>query len=306
MARHISSLLIASVELLMALRASSYFPFLILATLTTTLLGCASGTGYTSGFQSLEPFAKGGHFFTVYYVAVVSDSAGIDQDRARRLTCYAQAPDDVSAYNAIPVSIKNTFYDHAYRHDVVNSLHSLHGGDTKAVNHRRETLQKLTVESLKEGPESDWKTGFIIHALGDSYAHVHGEFEAPEAYGEKVGHFFASISGNDPDDVYAGDNYKEFDAYIRALYVALANPSDPEYEANRKNLESVVSQIKDNAGIANKGDEAFIKLLMTLTINPITPSVCGQLNSSLDDVQVRDFLSKLTGELLYVEASNDK
>lgn len=285
----------------MSKSARRNFLILVLITVFATLQGCASGTGYTSGYRSMEGYKAGGHFYTVYYVAVVSAEAGIDRDRAKRLTCYAQAPDDVSAYNAVPVSIKNTFYDRDYRHDVVNSLHSLHGGDTDAVNHRRETLQKLIIRSLKEGPDSDWKTGFMIHALGDSYAHVHGDFDSPKAFGEGLGHFFASIGGADPDNVYADENYKEFDAYVQALYAALADPSNPEYEANRKNVELVVGQIKSNNGKPNKGDKPFIRLLVSLTKDPILESECSQLNSQLDDSQVRAFLSKLTTELFYVE-----
>ncbi|MNF44749.1 hypothetical protein D3C84_258660 [compost metagenome] len=284
----------------MAKSARCNFLILVLITFFATLQGCASGTGYTSGYRSMVGYEAGGHFYTVYYVTVVSDEAGIDRDRAKRLTCYAQSPDEISAYNAIPVSMKNMFYDRDYRHDVMNSLHSLHGGNTDAVNHRRETLQKLIIRSLKEGPDSDWKTGFMIHALGDSYAHVHGSVDSPKAFGEGVGHLFASIFGPDPDNVYAGENYKEFDAYIQALYAALADPSNPRYEANRKNVELVVEQIKSNNGKPNKEDKAFIRLLVSLTKDPIQESECSQLNSQLDDLRVRAFLSKLTAELFYV------
>ncbi len=276
------------------------FLMLVLITVFAALQGCASGPGYTSGYEYVEPYKKGGHFFTVYYVTVVSEGAGIDVDRANRLTCYAQSPDEISAYNAVPVSFKNMFYDWGYRHDVVNSLHSLHGGDTDAVNYRRKTLQKLITQSLKEGPNSDWKTGFMIHALGDSYAHVKGDYDSPKAFGEGVGHLFASIFGPDPDNVYVGENYKEFDAYIQALYAALADPSNSGYEESRKRLQFLVERIKNDKGKLNKKDEAFIKLLVSITKDPLDESVCSQLNSQLDDAQVRAFLSKLTAELFYV------
>ncbi|MNX92406.1 hypothetical protein D3C86_1245440 [compost metagenome] len=62
----------------------------------------------------------------------------------------------------------------------------------------------------------------------------------------------------------------------------------------------MVEQIKSNNGKPNKEDKAFIRLLVSLTKDPIQESECSQLNSQLDDLRVRAFLSKLTAELFYV------
>ncbi|WDR34965.1 hypothetical protein NN484_21000 [Pseudomonas serboccidentalis] len=234
-------------------------------------------------------YQMGGHFYTVSYIA---ELAGVERSRADRLTCFSQAPDAINTYNAIPVSIKNTFYDRTWRHQIVNSLHSLHGGDSQAVAARRSSLQRLVAASYATGTTSDWKTGFLIHALGDSYAHVYGPLEAPHAYPEAYGHLFALFQS--PDDVYAGENYRTFDVYIHALFDTL---KDAQHAAERSKVDDLASIIKNHAGLGNKQDYRLISLMIRLTHAPISESDCTRINAELNEADVRTFLAELTREL---------
>lgn len=230
-------------------------------------------------------FKKDGHFYTVAYI---SSLAKVEPQRAERLTCFAQAPDAIRKYNAVPVAF--WVIDWSYRTMIMDTLHSLHGGDHSAVETRREKLEALIQASYRTG-KPDWQTGFMIHALGDSYAHVHGDLERPQAYGPLVGHGFAT---EDPDKIYVGKNYKKYNAYAFALYRALSNPEDqsgkPYLEIFAKNLEETVSNNKPHTG-------DLTARLIDSTRGPVDNEKCKAMHSDLTSKDVRSFLAKLSSDL---------
>jgi hypothetical protein len=171
-----------------------------------------------------------GHYFTTNKVA---ELAGLDADLNREITLFSQAPDDLSlSYSATAVAIWGVVWI-PYRQRIVNTLHSLHGGHDDAVRTRRKLLAaKIKAFDLgTRDPEELWKVGFLIHALGDSYAHVHGTEDHLKAYNQVWGHAWDSVFGTDPDkighDTLALKNYL---AYAKGLYDALDRSNPPSTE----------------------------------------------------------------------------
>lgn len=262
-------------------------------TIVLFLGGCASGTN-VSDYNKRVSYEIGGHFYAVNYIAYTSQAVGMSQERAQRLACFAQAPDDIDAYNAIPVSIKNFFYDRGYRHDVMNSLHSLHGGDSSEVKARRDNLHDMVARSFAEGPSSDWKTGFLIHALGDSYAHVHGTYSSPIAYGEGVGHLFAKARGEAPDNVYNGENYLNFRDYLISLHSALVPDGEERVDDSLQSLLDLSDAIKRYKDNPNLKDQLLINTLKKYPGGDISWESCKAVDAELDDGAVRAFLRSLS------------
>ena len=68
--------------------------------------------------------------------------------------------------------------------------------------------------------KTDWKVGFLIHALGDSYAHVYqrNPQSDQQAYGPAIGHAVSQ-------GIYSADSIQEnmdnYLSYLQALYEAL-------------------------------------------------------------------------------------
>lgn len=230
-------------------------------------------------------FKADGHFYTVYYVASL---ARVEQ--RLRLTCFAQAPDAILLYNAVPVSFWGVFTP-KYRSHIVNSLHSLHGGDHAAVVHRRNTLQRLVSESYA-GRKPDWQTGFLIHALGDSYAHVHGPFESSVAYGEAVGHGFSWFS--DPDNIYQGENYKKYNAYALALFDALARGDSQE---GRAQLTIFTQALADAVQHQQPHPGSLTPILSTQATGTADLSACKDMHGEITTSAAKAFLSELTAAL---------
>ncbi|WP_341405291.1 hypothetical protein [Luteolibacter soli] len=158
--------------------------------------------------------------------------AGWESDPARRLSYFSQAPDDLAfCYSAPAVAVWGSAPGlWGYRHRIVAVLHSLHGGDADAVLRRREDLRQLVAASSKTTPGNDWKTGFLIHAMGDSYAHVKPGPDGREvAYGQLVGHGFDNSVK--PDHISAHfDTYRK---YVTNLHAALAIHGGNAKELNR-------------------------------------------------------------------------
>lgn len=192
-------------------------------------------------------FGPDGHYYTTNKVA---EFAGVSPAVNREITLFSQAPDDLSlSYSATAVAIWGVVWI-PYRQRIVNTLHSLHGGHQKAVETRR-TLLAAKIKDFNlntTDPEALWKVGFLIHALGDSYAHVHGEGKTLKAYNQVWGHAWDSVFGVDPDKL--GKNtpaIHNYAAYARALYDALDRTSPPSAE-NKARFEAWVSAVERGDG----------------------------------------------------------
>lgn len=166
-----------------------------------------------------------GHFNTSGTVAKI---AGWSMRDARILSCYSQLPDQVSRFDAVHIGLYYFFWPNEYHHLIMNTLHSLHGGKPEAVQQRRERLAKrllaMTAQARKnkaEGkvdPDLPWQMGLVIHALGDSYAHVKKVKGGEKAFGSWVGHLF---SGHTPDRIANPENVQRYAAFVRALFASL-------------------------------------------------------------------------------------
>ena len=177
-------------------------------------------------------FAPDGHYFTTNKVA---ELAGLSPEVNREITLFSQAPDDLAlSYSATAVAIWGVVWL-PYRQRIVETLHSLHGGHQKAVEARRDGLAAMIrkFDLRPENRKEFWKVGFLIHALGDSYAHVHGEGETLKAYNVVWGHAWDSLVGANPDDISGNVHaFRNYLAYARALFDAL-DRSDPPSSENR-------------------------------------------------------------------------
>jgi len=234
----------------------------------------------------IKRFKIDGHFYTTNFVL---EAADVRAARADRIGCFSQAPDEIAKYNAIPVSIFGVF-DWKKRSHIVNALHSLHGGNHAAVVKRRAALQGLIHESYHQA-RPDWETGFLVHALGDSYAHVKGDFDSSTAYGEVVGHGFAL---QDPDNIYAGDNYKKYNAYILALFDAIA---DPINKVGRARLVAFTEQLEATVLERKVHGKDLIDTLERHMYSPMQIKDCKDLFSEIEDKEVLDFLANLAIKL---------
>ena len=192
-------------------------------------------------------FGPDGHYFTTNKVA---ELAGVSAEVNREITLFSQAPDDLAlSYSATAVAIWGVVWI-PYRQRIVETLHSLHGGHEEAVKTRRRLLAAMIKDfdlSFKNKDEL-WKVGFLIHALGDSYAHVHGKGETLKSYNKVWGHAWDSVFGVNPDniakDTLALDNYL---AYAEALYGAL-DRSDPPSTENRARFDAWLVTVKKGQG----------------------------------------------------------
>lgn len=287
-----------------------FLGYFVFSSVSIGLTGCAmySGTPFASPVSSttiglytklaeknepslsgdMDAFKKDGHFHTVAYIAAI---AGLE-NRAIELACYSQAPDEIKRYNAVPVAVWGVIsWD--YRRRIMDTLHSLHGGDYAAVARRRSILHQLVKESSASRTR-DWETGFLIHALGDSFAHVHGDLEKPEAFGSLVGHGFEFF--NDPDEIFGGaepnKNYHKYVAYTSSLFEALSTSNNA---IGRTALESFQN------GIAQKAQAAREPLDVISTLHAYGGTFkeqdCERLYNEIDDTKVRSFLEDLERKL---------
>lgn len=105
--------------------------------------------------------------------------------------------------------------------DVFNWQHSLHGGSKSDIALRRESLVSLLKgKSLSR----NWERGFVIHALGDAYAHTYDNDS--KAYGHPRGHAWDNIRGNSPDVI--ARSFARYEEYVKELYLALGGNGKPE------------------------------------------------------------------------------
>jgi hypothetical protein len=157
-----------------------------------------------------------GHLYTTFVVAML---AGMPVARAAELSWGSQIPDENRRLTAVSAAW-NSLWNHHSR-SIMQTLHSLHGGDAQAIHERRDDLKVLVSIGIAQG-EPDWKVGLMIHAFADSYAHTHVEHGTEEAYGIPWGH---GGDGHTPDQI--GNFPQKYLAYASNLYQALAGGRDP-------------------------------------------------------------------------------
>lgn len=180
-----------------------------------------------AGEASALLYPREGHLSTTGIVAFL---AGYSFKDATLLACYSQMPDDQAWSLSAPAVGVWGIVRPEFRHLIVDNLHSLHGGDHAAVERRRARLAALVKQALANRDPA-WQVGFLIHAMGDSYAHVKGPASDLEAYGALVGHIFAFREA--PDNIARDDNLTHYTAYARALFEALGGQPSQRVELDR-------------------------------------------------------------------------
>ena len=225
-----------------------------------------------------------GHRNTTY---VVANIAGLDEKTAHRLAYFSQTPDDKAfLYSAPAVAIWGIIWP-PYRHRIVSTLHSLHGGNPDAVYERRQKLFNLISACDKKDPALQWKIGFLIHAYGDSYAHVKPFRGSERAYGELVGHGFDNTIMPD----YIGCHVDNYISYVRNLYLALGGNPD-----NTTRLEDYISRIREASKVTDyKEREAGINFtIMRYPVGDSKALIATQPEWDKEVQGVNSFLKKLT------------
>lgn len=243
-------------------------------------------------------YSKDGHFYTAGYVAYLAGYRNIP--KLESISCYTQTPDEqLWSLNAVPVSVYGIIPGFwSYRHQVVDGLHSLHGGDAQGVEVRRARLKQKIVEAVQPGSMvPDWQLGFLIHAFGDSYAHVHGT--PTRAYSQGIGHAIPSLTGDDPDAIFTNRHYQNYNAYVRALYEALSL-GETTAKADFEGLELFTDEITKEAAKGDVPDKT-----VTIHIRNGLPAydfgkndrLCKEMNSRINENEIREFLRKLSTDL---------
>lgn len=243
-------------------------------------------------------YGKDGHFYTAGYVAYLAGYR--NTFKLENISCYTQTPDkELWSLNAVPVSaygIIPGFW--SFRHRVVDGLHSLHGGDAKEVDVRRARLKQKIIEAVQPNSEvPDWQLGFLIHAFGDSYAHVHGN--PTKAYSQWIGHLLPSLTGDSPDAIFINGHYKNYNAYVRSLFDALSQ-GETTAKADQEGLELFTKEI---AAEAAKGDAPDKTVIIHIRHGfpaydfGANDKLCEKLNVKIDEGEIQDFLKKLSSDL---------
>lgn len=226
-----------------------------------------------------------GHLSTTGIVAYL---AGYSFKDATLLACYSQMPDDQAWSLSAPAVGVWGVVRPEFRHLIVDNLHSLHGGDRQAVEQRRARLAVLVKQSLAHRDPA-WQVGFLIHAMGDSYAHVKGPASDLEAYGALVGHIFAFSEA--PDNIARGDNFTHYAAYANALFDALGGQPSQRGELDRF-LETVA------AAAATRERANVIRAIngFPLKLPPGGPGdtrLAGPARAAVSIAEARNFLRKV-------------
>lgn len=169
-----------------------------------------------------------GHLYTTYVVARI---AGMGTERAARIAHYTQYPDDENALHAIG----NKYYDFlsTERRLLKNYLHSLHG-DREGITPRREALRhhiRAALAPPEGSADMDWAVGTLVHAYGDTYAHLD---EEGNPYGDIWGHF---RDGHCPDRIaHSPQTIERWKSYAGSLFDLLAGHVQAGSYATRKEM----------------------------------------------------------------------
>src|SRR5437016_13762040 len=91
----------------------------------------------------------------------------MQKQQAYELAYYAQYPDQENYLDAIMVVQKN--WGQGKSREIYFYLHSMFGGDKQDMLNRQEGLKDMLIKNRGLLP---WEKGFVIHALGDAFAHT--------------------------------------------------------------------------------------------------------------------------------------
>jgi RHS repeat-associated protein len=206
-------------------------------------------------FDVLGLYQAGGHFYTVYAVAIAK---GYSSDDAYQLAYYSQLPDQVGQYSAYD-SMGSWAYERAFQNqwlqDVQEVLHSLHGGD---VDKRRACLRKMMADPSLNLIDR----GLLSHTFGDAYAHTYVDPTTGQlkAYDYPYGHANTPFGGNAPDlPSLRPDVYQD---YVNNLFQSI--PAGPLAQ----NPDLVNNIIQENQTLSKRSNPFVAQnILISFIIN---------------------------------------
>ena len=172
-----------------------------------------------NGSDPTGMYNEDGHFWTTYMVAMATGN--FTPQQAYTLAYYSQLPDQWGMYDATTqwwsaaAPLNSGRY---WEYGVNYYLHTLTGGDQTMALKNQQALQSL----VAKGSLQPWQRGILIHAFGDSFAHV--DKNTGEPFGWPPGH---ALMGHLPD--FIGYNFHAYSTYVEQLYTALQGPT---YENN--------------------------------------------------------------------------
>lgn len=116
------------------------------------------------------------------------------------------------------------YKDNAWRRDVQRILHSLSGGDPKAM---QVCLARMLKNKTLNPKLETWEKGFIIHALGDTYAHTYYDQGSNNSllYDSPFGHL---NDGQTPEVLW--NNRGKYDSYVENLFSALGGTGNAKLD----------------------------------------------------------------------------
>lgn len=216
-----------------------------------------------------------GHLYTTFTVAT---QAGLPRDRALELAWGSQIPDANRRFTATSAAWDALWQGRSK--SIMRTLHSLHGGGPAEVRKRRDDLDALIRDALRQ-KEPDWKVGLMIHAYGDSYAHTYVREGKEHAYGIPFGH---AGDGHAPDKI--GLFGQKYLSYVSRLFKALGGSGDAQLSLGRLfqivcdssgDLPGVTEEITDYAmelGMGGQDSEAVRnRLLADVSAGDVTDTM---------------------------------
>jgi hypothetical protein len=240
-------------------------------------------------------YPEAGHLTTA---GIVARCSGLDEETSLKLAYFSQAPDDVLRYNAVPVAVWGKLLPPAwgYHQRIMKTLHSLHGGDNKAVENRRQRLATMIANMDKHNESEHWKIGFLIHALGDSYAHVHPVENKDVAYGPFVGHGLDNCVF--PDHI--SEHLDIYVKYTAALSEALGGPPGGSGHVKYFNGElkklRLIGSLEEREDIVQNFIRAFGASLVDTSGVPVWVNK-EDCYKKISFSEANSFLKKVTQEL---------
>lgn len=232
---------------------------------------------------------------------IICHMVGCSDEQAIRISYFSQAPDDLWVrFSAPSVAIWGFFYP-LYRQRIMTVLHSLHGGSNPKVLTRRQDLINLIKSYDLEDCENHWKVGFLIHALGDSYAHAYGEKGNLTSYNSLYGHLLDNCDNdrcNQPDVIIKNDNYIVFNEYLTALSMALdrSGLSKPPIAVEQlvEELKAEIIRKVEIENITNDEFKEFIRTYKTGIVEEKLPNhEKSDLSADLTISNVDNFLKEI-------------
>ncbi|WP_414491580.1 hypothetical protein [Stenotrophomonas maltophilia] len=218
-----------------------------------------------------------GHLYTTFVVARL---VGMPIPRSLELAWGCQVPDANKKYTAVSAAWRSLWK--TYELDLMRVLHSIHGGKQEQVRKRREDLKQLITEAIQRG-DPDWRTGLMIHAYGDSFAHTFLKMGEEHSYEPPFGH---AGHGHKPDKI--GNFPEKYLEYVAGLYAALGGQGDPptaldglikiveNNDGNNSKISSSIATYAAELGMTDEGsDSVRDRLLKDITEKDVVETMAA-------------------------------